>query len=82
MVAVDLDVEDGDIEAYMASPCYCDEVRRVRRHELFDVRAHCATLTPALSATTCALVFCFGRRLPWRAYLDTFPEVRSAQSTV
>ena len=73
VMSVDLDVLHGDFEAYETVPLYCSDMRRVGRGELFDVRAFAAAAAVPLAQV--ALLFCFGRRLPWRAYLSAFPEV-------
>lgn len=73
VVGIDLDIFHGDFEAYEDVPSYCADMRRVRRGELFDVWSFAKDI--AVPQDGVALLFCFGRRLPWQEYIDAFPEV-------
>ena len=63
LTAVDLDYLSQGAD-YARETCYCDRIIRVRSWQLFDLGA---------KGSDTALLFCFGRRVPWREYLEAHP---------
>eukprot|EP00966_Prymnesium_polylepis_P239958 5548648-Prymnesium_polylepis.1 len=65
VTAVDVAIDAGDTSIYASIRCFCSEIVRVRAYELFRIAE------PATSA----LLFVWGRALPWREYLANYPQV-------
>ena len=63
--AIDVDVI-SDPSTYQSMRCFCSEIRRVRPDELYAIEE---------PESTVALCFFWGRRLPWREYLDHYPHI-------
>lgn len=76
VIAVDVDYlklgarqQDGD-GTYASIPCYADSIVRLpSTSSVFDVAA-----ASGRQRGVCAL-FCYGKRLPWREYLDLFRQI-------
>ncbi|KAL1500578.1 hypothetical protein AB1Y20_013233 [Prymnesium parvum] len=64
VTAVDLDAL-ADPSGYTTLRCFCSAIRRVRAGQLFRIA----------ESASCALLFEWGRDLPWRQYLRAYPEV-------
>jgi hypothetical protein len=73
MLGMDLYQTEDDFESYLNTTVYLPSILRVKRGELLNLnhyRTECS-----VAEENVALLFCFGRRLPWQAYLDAFPWV-------
>ena len=71
---MDLYQPDDDFESYADTTVYLPSILRVARNELLNIEHYRAQANVAQASV--ALMFCFGRRLPWQAYLDVSPWVR------
>eukprot|EP00045_Choanoeca_perplexa_P016972 m.236533 g.236533 ORF g.236533 m.236533 type:complete len:222 (-) comp17414_c0_seq2:1136-1801(-) len=74
MVGVDLYQPRDDFESYISTTTYLPSVYRVDRSSLLDLDHYRAQHTATKAEV--AFMFCFGRRLPWQAYLRAFPWVQ------